>query len=129
MSMGAKRRSAEQWRSLVDAWRRSGQPRERFARERGLKASTLGWWASELTRRERLDSSGIAGSTGVEATSFLPVRVIAAASPASASSVARSVRVEIVLGAGRKLRVPVGADAAWVARMVSVLEVEEAGSC
>ena len=46
--MRPKRRSRAEWRALVEKLRASGQSRETFARRHGLKASTLGWWASEL---------------------------------------------------------------------------------
>jgi hypothetical protein len=124
MSSGAKRRSAEEWRDLVEGWRRSGQSRDRYARERGVKATTLGWWASELARRERSESGGLAR---VGAASFLPVRVVDAAAHAVRSARPSAGRIELVLRGGRKLRVPVGADATWVARVV--VAVEQTSSC
>lgn len=47
---GAGRRSAEQWAQDVAAWRRSGHTAREYASKRGLKASTLAWWAWKLGR-------------------------------------------------------------------------------
>ena len=40
----------EQWRELVQRWRRSGQTRQSFARSAGVNANTLSWWAWKLKR-------------------------------------------------------------------------------
>ena len=107
---------------MVQEWKRSGKSREDFARSRGLVARTLVWWASELERRAR---DARADETRAVAASFLPVRVVEEPRPVkvaieSATVSARS--VEVVLGGGRMLRVPVGVEAEWLARVVAALD-------
>lgn len=127
MTTGTRRRRAAEWRDLVLEWRKSGHTREAFAEARGLKATTLGWWASKLARRSRPSPVDKNRSTAEQAT-FLPVRVVDDA-PRSRAVVAVAPRgddcVEIVLGGGRVLRVPVGTDAAWVARVAAALQEGE----
>ena len=128
MAAGRRRRGAEEWRELVGAWRAGGQSRERFARERGVKSTTLGWWASELARREREAPVGHRPTSRLKPTTFLPVRVIGEMTSApSATEVSSDARVELVLGGGRVLRVPVGIDVTWVGSIVAALE--QVGRC
>lgn len=47
---GTTRRSATEWADEVRAWRRSGKTAASYARRRGLKATTLSWWAWKLER-------------------------------------------------------------------------------
>lgn len=126
MAAGRRRRGAEEWRELVSAWRAGGQSRDRFARERGVKSTTLGWWASELARRDREDASTRQATSRVEPTTFLPVRVIGTMTGGPrATDVSSDARVELVLGGGRVLRVPVGIDVTWVGSIVAALEQVE----
>ena len=131
-----RRRRAAEWRGLVQEWRKSGETREAFAAARGLRPTTLGWWASELTRRSRPSPVEKKMSARVEQATFLPVRVVGeTASPRAVLAVdarapetgsARSERyAEIVLGGGGVLRVPVGADAAWVGQLAVALQAGE----
>lgn len=112
------RKSAAQWRVLVQEWKKSGQPRDVFADAHGVVGKTLGWWASELSRRSRACTSK--GKGGAASAVFLPVRVVS--EPPGAATAVTPAQVEVVLGAGRVLRVPVGADARWLASVVSALE-------
>ena len=133
MATGTRRRSAAEWRGLVQEWQKSGQTREAFAEARGLRPTTLGWWASELARRSRpplvVDKKR---SVRQEQPTFLPVRVVDGA-PRARAAVAVAPRAverredcaEIVLGGGRVLRVPVGADVAWVAQVATALQEGE----
>lgn len=136
MTTGTRRRRAAEWRGLVEEWRKSGETREAFAAARGLRPTTLGWWASELTRRGRPSPVEKKMSTRGEPAMFLPVRVVGeTARPRAALAVdarepatgpARSDRyAEIVLGSGRVLRIPVGADAAWVGQLAVALQAGE----
>lgn len=47
------RKSAAQWGELVSAWVASEVTADVFASERGVAASTLRWWKTELARRAR----------------------------------------------------------------------------
>jgi len=48
-----KRRTAEEWASIVACWRKSGLSAREFAGEQGLAPKSLIWWGSELSRRAR----------------------------------------------------------------------------
>ena len=48
----AVRRSAGEWAREVAAWRRSGLGAAAYTERRGLKASTLSWWAWKLAQGE-----------------------------------------------------------------------------
>jgi len=52
---GTTKRSAAEWTDEVRAWRRSGRTAASYARRRGLKATTLSWWAWKLERDGMLD--------------------------------------------------------------------------
>ena len=39
-------------RGVLEAWRRSGLPLERFAKQRGLVSQRLRWWRKKLNRAE-----------------------------------------------------------------------------
>lgn len=122
MKARPRRRSAAEWCALIQEWKKSGKSREDFARARGLVTRTFVWWASELERRAR--NAGPDAPRAV-AASFLPVRVVAeprAMKVAIESASVSASSVEVVLGGGRMLRVPVGVEAAWLARVVAALE-------
>jgi hypothetical protein len=93
-----------------------------------VKSTTLGWWSSEFARRDREEAGRSEESPRVVPTTFLPVRVIGggASGPVTAD-VSSGARVELMLGSGRVLRVPVGVDVAWVGRVVAALE--ESSQC
>ena len=87
-----------------------------------MKSTTLGWWASEIARRDREDASARKAASRVEPTTFLPVRVIGGASGGpSATDVSSGARVELVLRSGAVLRLPVGVDATWVGSVVAAI--------
>ena len=48
----SKRRSAKQWRRLVDDWQRSGLSCKAYGEQVGVKSSTLGWWKWKLGKEE-----------------------------------------------------------------------------
>jgi transposase-like protein len=48
--MQRRRRSREEWARVVAEWRASGVTAQRFAQLRGIRVSTLRWWASALRR-------------------------------------------------------------------------------
>jgi len=120
MTSGPRRRSAAEWQALIEEWKKSGKTREEFAGSKGLIVRTFVWWISELDRRARG-----ARMENTPAVPFLPVRVVTETSseliPVAAASAATA-SLELVLGSGRTLRVPVGADTSWLARVVVALE-------
>jgi transposase len=104
-----RRASAAHWAERVQRWQQSGLTAEHFSRREGLDPRQLRWWKWSLGKRT-------APGEGASVTSFLPVRVVAAAPTAAPSA------VEIVLGNGRRVRVlgPVDADV-----LAAVLEAAE----
>ena len=104
--MGARRWTAADAASVLAAVRASGLSLRRFARERGLDPQRLARW------RRQLDGGGLAEATFVEV----------------AQPLVPAVRVggfEVVLAAGRVVRVGLGFDAEELLRLLAVLE----GSC
>ena len=55
-------------RSVLEAWRRSGLPLERFAKQRGFVPQRLRWWRSRIARSEQAVSLA-------PLPALLPVRV------------------------------------------------------
>ena len=51
--MGLGRRSAAEWRCLVDEWAASGLTKSEFARAVGVRPTTLAWWRWNLRARDR----------------------------------------------------------------------------
>lgn len=91
----AARRSPAQWRSLVEAFARSGETRKQFCARHGVALSTFDWWQRRL-RGEHLRTAGVIGSPAL----FVELSGQAAAVTPSASPW----DIEIELGCGVVLR-------------------------
>ena len=124
------------WRRAVRQWRRSGQSIRAFCRERGLSEPSFHGWRRTLaerdqaatkarqatrlaSKRKKQEQNGSVGRT------FVPVQVVASAASAlatTATALAATGGIEIVVGAGRVLRVARGFDAATLQRLLAVLE-------
>ena len=118
-----RRRSVAEWRVLLQEWKRSGQSRDEFARLRGLVPSTLRWWSTELPRRDGGQPVAASKQAGLAGPAvFLPVRVVADdGGGASTAAQPSPVCVEVQLTDVGVVRVPVGTDVAWVARLAAAL--------
>ena len=93
---------------MLEAWRRSGLPLEKFAKQRGLVSQRLRWWRKKLNRNER--------AILLEPTPpVLPVRV-------SADLSRRGEPVTLLLRTGHMLKVSHGFDEGAFARVVALLE-------
>lgn len=116
--------SEEQARELLLEQQKSGQGMADFARERGFSAKRLYWWKSRLAKRE-------AGLRAPKGAKFLPVRVVRSGRRARVAVTparpAESSSLELVVGAGRVIRVGRDFDSALLRRLVRALEQE--GSC
>jgi len=99
--------AAAEWVKRVDRLERSGLTLRAFAEREGLKLGTLSFWKWKLAQARR---SGARVS---------PIRFVelTAAPPAATST-----WFEVVLPGSRTVRVPIGFDAAELARLVGVLE-------
>jgi len=98
-----KKRTAEEWLVLFAEHEASGLSAAAFCRERGLCPKYF-----SLRRRQLHDRSAV----GAQPAAFVPVSM---ASPAS------GVAIEIRLGEGLALRVPVSVSARWLAELVHQL--------
>lgn len=95
-------------RGVLEAWRRSGLPLERFAKQRGLVGQRLRWWRKRLARTDRALASSATPA-------LLPVRL-------TADSSRRGEPVTVLLRTGHMLKVSHGFDENAFARVVALLE-------
>src|SRR5689334_11923506 len=99
------RRTAEEWRALVEAWLASGQRCDVFAEETGVRASQLGWWRWKL---------GLSAPSKSEPTRFLDVVVT--------TPVPQRLPPDLLVEVGAvRVRVPAGFDACELRRLVDAL--------
>jgi hypothetical protein len=123
-SVGREMWSEKQARELLVEQQKSGRGMAEFARERGFSPKRLYWWKGRLAK-------GDARVSASKAATLLPVRVVrsrrcagvAVARPRPAASSS----LEVVVGAGRVIRVGRDFDSALLCRLVRALEQE--GSC
>lgn len=91
------------WRDVVSGWRRSGQTVRAYCAEVEVSEPSFYAWRRTLGERERQRSERRTGPT------LVPVRVVPDAV------------LEVVLPTGLIVRVPGGADAQAVAKLVAAL--------
>ena len=101
--------SEHEARSILSAWRKSGQLLERFAKERGLVPQRLRWW------RNKLDGKSTA-LVRTQSLALLPVQVT---EPAPSK---RGEPVAVYLRSGHIVKVGRGFDEEALARVIAVLE-------
>jgi hypothetical protein len=102
----AKRRF---WSALIARYEGSGKSRKEFAADAGVGLAIFQYWLYKV-RRER--ETAAEGKTVVPEVRLVPVTVRArSAAPA---------RLEILVG-GVRLRIPVGADAGYIAQLACAL--------
>ncbi len=102
----AERQAEAVWRDRVRRWSESGLERKEFAEREGVHPSTLGWWRSELAKRDgRTQDRG----PGV---ALARVHVV--------EELRSGVPLEVSVGAC-VVRIPVGFDAPTLERLLAVL--------
>ena len=111
MSTNNQRSSSKErfWRRIVRQWRSSGLSVRSFCEERRLSEPSFYGWRRTLFARDEA------------VVRFVPVQVTAepqATTTADGSAGA----VELVLGAGRRLRIGPGFDGPTLARLLALLE-------
>lgn len=94
------------WRTLIDAWKRSGQTINAFCRDRKLTRSNFDRWRRILARDPSASSRGESSSTS---SAFVPLRVVA------------EPMVEVVLLSGIVVRLPLNAAAETVTRVITAV--------
>ena len=101
--MVAAARTTTEWRLVVETWRASGMSATAFARESGVNARTLRWWAWRL------------GSVAAEAAPVAFAEVVVS-EPARAPAPDFVVELE-----GARVRVSPGFDASELRRLLAAL--------
>ena len=111
------------WRRILRQWRRSGLSVRQFCTDRAVSEPSFYAWRRTISERDRQASRGSGERHGSKAAQelFVPVRVADSCTPAQARG------LEVALGGGRVLRVPVSFDASTLRQLLAVLE--EAPSC
>ena len=102
-----RRRAREEIERLLRAYDLSGLTQTDFAEEKRLSVATLRYWL----RRRRDEAGGAADAR----PALIPVTLRPSMGGVAA-------RIEIVLGNGRELRLPIDTDTTRVKSLVSVLE-------
>ncbi len=92
------------WRATIDAWKRSDQTVNAFCRARQLTRSNFDRW-----RRILATDPVVSPPTPTPSPAFVPVRVVA------------EPMAEVVLRSGVVVRVPLGAAADAVTRLVTAV--------
>jgi len=106
---------ARQMRRVLVRWQRSGLTLREFGQQRGIPLSTLTWWRQVFRRAgEQVDTApkGAPASDAVEFTE-VPRPPMVPMTPAV---------LEIILRSGHVLRVPAGADAETLQRVLQALQ-------
>ena len=122
------------WRRTVRQWRRSGQGIRAFCRERGLSEPSFHGWRRTLAERDQAANQarqaarsaskrGKQQANGSFGRDFVPVEIVASAAPlVPVATASASAGIEIVVGAGRVVRIAAGFDEATLRRLLAVLE-------
>ena len=111
-----------EWRERMRRWERSGESVRAFCRGEGLQESAFFAWRRELTRRRQERQSVRAQgkqaklSTPAKPIRFLPVQVAVEDRTGDPGG------VEILLDAGRAIRVRPGFDRQTLAEVLAILE-------
>jgi transposase-like protein len=106
------------WRDAIRRWHSSGQTIRGFCRQRGLSEAAFHAWRRTIARR---DERAVPAASPERRPTFVPLR----ATPPPAAPAAAP--LELVLGAGRVVRVSPGFDAATLQALLAALE--EQPSC
>ena len=104
--MATMREREGAWRDRIRRWQQSGLGRKEFAEREGVHPSTLGWWRSALARRDGGQK----------------IQPVVALTRVTVTPTIATMPLEIVVKGGPVVRVPMGFDAATLARLLTVLE-------
>jgi transposase-like protein len=111
------RTTRAEWAKRVERWADSGLTSKEFAAELGINPRSLVFWKWQLKR------DGQVGSLAREQTRKVPRRRSVAKLPLVELRPSLSeTRIELELGAGRRLKIPAGFDVESLRRLLSVLE-------
>jgi hypothetical protein len=112
MSTTNQRSSSKErfWRRVMRQWRNSGVTVRDFCAERDLAEPSFYTWRRTLSERDAV------------AVQFVPVQVVADERATAATRADSGSGLELVLRAGRVLRVGPGFDAPTLQRLLALLE-------
>ncbi len=102
------RRKEQFWRRMLRQWRRSGLSIRDFCAEQRISEPSFYSWRRTIVRRD------------AEAPHFIPVQVVADDKVATTRDGSGGA-LELVLGAGRVLRIPPGFDGPTLRRLLALL--------
>lgn len=102
------------WAERVAKWEESKLGREEFAAKEGVAAERLTWWRWKLRRMGVAPLEVVAVAPG---PSF--VRLEAAPPPLPTAQQAEP--LELILGSGQRVRIPVGFDPETLSRVMTLL--------
>ncbi len=110
--MAQRRRTRDEWQTLLREQKKSGLGIAAFARSRGLRPQTLSWWLWKLgSQKKKPRAKRRAAPT--EGVRMLPVSVVTAPRPLA--------RVELTFG-GLSVQFDRDLDPSYVAALVRSLE-------
>ena len=112
----APKRSADEWRTIVERFRESDLSCEAFAAQEKIKVRRLQWWGSQFHKRGTFARKPPAARPST--VSFLPVRPTTQTPQAAPRAAAP---LEIVAPSGLVVRVQPDFDAGALARLLAVL--------
>jgi hypothetical protein len=102
------------WAERVAKWEESKLGREEFAAKEGVVAEQLTWWRWKLRRMGVAPLEVVAAAPG-------PSFVRLEAAPAPSRRAAQSEPLELILGSGQTVRIPVGFDPETLSRVMTLL--------
>lgn len=113
--MAAPRRSAAEWREIVEDWLASGRSKDEYARALGVSPVTLGWWRWKL-------GASAEDEPGRLAPEFAEVVVIGSRPDGEDGEAGRGRAPDFVVEVGDlRVRVAPGFDAPELRRLVETL--------
>ena len=104
----ARSRKRDEWAKRIEGWKRSGLSAEPFAEREGFNVHTLRWWARQLRREPIIED--------------LRPKFVEVVVP-SATVIAESAAIEVVLREGVRVVVPNNFDENTLRRVLRVVEV------
>lgn len=114
------RETEEVWRKRVERWKDSGLTAAEYGQETGLNPRTLAYWNWRLKSRGEQPTRRPAPKETPSRGGFIEVEIPLAAGPAR-EPVGPVEPLELVLGGGLVLRIPVHFDDTTLRRVVATL--------
>ena len=112
-----RRRSAQTWARLIEAWTKSGKTADEFAARRGIAPRTLTWWKWRLGTKPPPPAPAPLRLVPLQIDPSLPL--------APASSAGATPAWELITARGHVLRVHREVDSAELRAVLAALALEE----